>query len=152
MFDTWTIPKELFDWIRQNLPDGKTILELGSGNGTNELRKHYTVYSIEHDPKWLKPNNNYIYAPIVSYNGYFWYDISKLQNLPEYDLLLVDGPTGTIGRRGFVNHRALFNLEVPIVIDDTQRKAEMAMAEDLSRILNCKLTIHLNNGRGFSTL
>ena len=151
MFDNWTIPKELFDWIRANLPDGKTILELGSGEGTHELRKHYTVHSIEHDLAFVK-EGNYIHAPIIRYRGYDWYDLTKLKALPEYDLLLIDGPTSVIGRRGFTKHLDLFNLNVPIVIDDTQREAERIIAMDLSQILDRELTVHNHNGRGFSTL
>ena len=152
MFNNWTIPKELFDWIRANLPDGKTILELGSGDGTDELRKHYTVHSIEHDMAFIK-EGNYIHAPIVRYpGGYDWYDVSKLIGLPAYDLLLIDGPTGVIGRRGFVKHRYMFNLDVPIVVDDTQREAERLIALDLSQMLGRKLTVHNHKGRGFSTL
>ena len=151
MFNNWTIPKELFDWIRANLPDGKTILELGSGDGTDELRKHYTVHSIEHDLAFVK-EGNYIHAPIIRYRGYDWYDLTKLKALPKYDLLLIDGPTSVIGRRGFIKHRDLFNLNVPIVIDDTQREAERIIAMDLSQMLDRELTVHNHKGRGFSTL
>jgi len=138
MFDGWTISQELFDWIRANLPDGKTILELGSGNGTIELLKHYEVYSVEHDQYWLDRavGCNYIYAPIRDYNEYKWYDVSKL-TLPEhYDLIIVDGPTGTIGRGGFIENINLFNTDVPIIIDDTQRQAEAFMAGWLVLNLN----------------
>ena len=151
MFNDWTIPKELFDWIRDNLPDGKTILELGSGHGTDELRKHYTVYSIEHDLAWIK-EGNYIYAPIIRYpGGYDWYDVSKLTRLPEYDLLLIDGPTGSIGRVGVVIHRFMFDLDVPIVIDDTHREAERRIAMDLSQLLGRDMTVH-GDKRKFTTL
>ena len=75
-------------------PKNSTILELGSGTGTIELVKHYTVYSIEHQKQWVgeASRSNYIYAPLKTYGGVFnWYDNHYLNNLPkDYDLLLID--------------------------------------------------------------
>jgi hypothetical protein len=55
------------------LVDGSTILELGSGWASGELSKHYRVYSVEHDEKWLDAfDTNYIYAPLYdlfTHNG-----------------------------------------------------------------------------------
>ena len=72
---SWSITKELFDWIRDTLPDGKTILELGSGPGTVKLLEYYKVYSIEHSKRWLglAKGGNYIYAPIKKYLEDFEY-------------------------------------------------------------------------------
>ena len=129
MFDGWTITKDLFDWLCENLAKGKTILELGSGDGTKELLLLWKVISIEEDISWVGyTESRYIYAPIV--NG--WYDIRMLQSLPDYDLILVDGPKGD-DRRGFYDNRHLFNLEVPIVIDDTHR--DKKMVQDLAGVL-----------------
>ena len=153
MFDNWTIPTELFEWIRENLPDGKTILELGSGNGTTELLKHYTVYSIEHDPAWIgQTKSNYIFAPIISYEDYEWYDSGVLLDLPKYDLILVDGPTGKIGRGGFYRNSHLFDMSVPIVIDDTQRYAEFKLAGTLGKSLNREVTYFHETWRKFAVI
>lgn len=125
--NSWAISTELFNWIRENLPDGKTILELGSGTGTIELCKHYTVFSVEHNPEWLnRSESNYIFAPIV--DG--WYEIEVLKiGLPlHYDMLLIDGPTGIIGRQKFFDNLNLFNCNVPIIFDDTHRHAEHELA------------------------
>ena len=43
----WKRSKSI-DFIIDLLPDGKTVLELGSGEGTKFLLKHFTVYSVEH--------------------------------------------------------------------------------------------------------
>ena len=53
--------------IRQLTPQGSTIVELGSGNGTNRLTKEFKVYSIEDDKKWIGycEDSNYIHAPLV---------------------------------------------------------------------------------------
>ena len=88
----WSVSKELFYYIRSVLPEGGTMLELGSGFMSKEFSKFYTVYSIEHDKHYIgRYNTNYIYAPIK--NG--WYSIEALkEKLPAmYDLILIDGPT-----------------------------------------------------------
>ena len=87
------------------------------------------MYSIEHDKKYLnKYDSIYIYAPIV--NG--WYDIKEV---PDYDLLLIDGPPSTIDgwvRLKFMDHIDLFKLDVPIVIDDVNRKPERMLMEQIA--------------------
>jgi hypothetical protein len=128
-FQSWAIEEQLFNFIRNILPDGSTILELGSGTGTIELCKFYTVYSIEHDKRWLgtAPDTNYIYAPIENN----WYDRTVLETEIKslnYDLVLVDGPPGSIGRGGILNNLDLFNTDVPFIFDDTNRKAEYELA------------------------
>ena len=73
----WSISKELFDYIRKILPEGSTIVELGSGWASEQLSKYYTVYSIEHSEKWLdKYNTNYIYAPIK--NNWYEYNYTNI--------------------------------------------------------------------------
>lgn len=41
----WAISEELFEWIKENVDEGSVILELGSGAGTGELAKDYTMFS-----------------------------------------------------------------------------------------------------------
>ena len=141
----WAIQESCFEFIKQILPEGKTILELGSGLGTDYLSKHYIMYSIENYKEWIdKYKSTYIYAPIKNYNndwttpdlpgegtskqtGWFDPDIVK-NNLPtHYDLILVDGPNGMFGRGGFLKHLDWFNTNVPIVFDDINREAEMQL-------------------------
>jgi hypothetical protein len=113
------------DWIIEHIPHGSNILELGSGPGTIKLSKYFTMYSIEHDRDWVgrDPKGTYIHAPIV--NGWYNRQIVK-NNLPlKYNMLLIDGPTGTIGRHKVLDNLDLFNLDVPIVFDDTNRKTEL---------------------------
>lgn len=125
------------------MPKDSVLLELGSGWASGEFSKYYHVYSIEHDEKWIgKYNTNYIYAPIV--NG--WYDTEAIKkSLPtKYDMILIDGPLGTIGRFGFYNNLHLFNTNVTMIIDDVDRSAELnlllAVAKKLNqpyKIFNC---------------
>ena len=46
-FGEWAISEELYEDIKSILPEGKTILEFGSGSGTHELLKHWSVISVE---------------------------------------------------------------------------------------------------------
>ena len=52
-FGDHSITKQTYELIQAILPAGKTILELGSGNGTKELVKYYNVISIEENEKWV---------------------------------------------------------------------------------------------------
>lgn len=130
--DGWAISTELFTWMLENIPKNSTILELGSGKGTRELVKHYNVYSVEHDVKWLNlvPFSHYIHAPLV--DG--WYDVEVLkQQLPkEYDVLLIDGPPAE-KRAGILNHLDLFRTDVLIIVDDSNRKLDANIANHIIR-------------------
>jgi len=142
-FNSWTIGENLYNWIINNIEKNSTILELGSGDGsTSELVKNYIVYSIEHDKNWVDKikGSNYIYAPIVDK----WYDVNILKNNLNinYDLILVDGPPGFIGRFGFLKNIELFNTNVPIIIDDVQRKDELNLLIDVSKYLNKQYKIY----------
>lgn len=135
----FAISEECYKWIEENLPEGSTILELGSGNGTKELTKKWKVYSIENNPDWVgvAKDSNYIHAPLVKYPElpYEWYDIEVVgNNIPEkYDLILVDAPTGH-GRWGFIHFIDLFNVDVPIIVDDTHREEERRVATKIGAI------------------
>jgi hypothetical protein len=126
----WAIGDNLFEWIINNVEKGSTIIELGSGTGSHELGKIYNIHCIEHDERWVNKFDNitYHYAPIE--NG--WYDKEKLKNLPkEYSLLIIDGPPGSVGREKVLENLNLFKLDIPIVIDDTNRKSEKDIADNL---------------------
>ena len=139
--------------IQEILPSGSTILELGSGHGTKKLLDMgYKVISIEQDPNWqFKYHDNYICCPLKQYGkkpwseeqygNEWWYDDDVLSSLPEFkdkhDFILIDGPTGpndgayNYCRMGFVEHQYLFNMGVPILVDDTNRKYEKELAQAL---------------------
>jgi hypothetical protein len=136
------ITEPIFNWIRAHLPDGKHVLELGSGDvSTWYLSEHYRVTSVEDNPQyWDKYPSHYIKAPQV--NG--WYDLAILEaQLPkDYDLLLVDGPCGSHPRIGFLKNLRLFRTDVPIVIDDTWREIERKMADDVAKLTGAKLEVY----------
>jgi SAM-dependent methyltransferase len=132
--ENWMLPKEAIEWIFENVPEGSTILELGSGYGTEILSKSYKMYSIEQNEDWLnKFDSNYIYAPIV--DGF--YSRECLKNITkEYDLLIIDGPTKLSGGRlGLIENIDLFNLDCDILIDDVHREDELKLLIEISKIL-----------------
>lgn len=159
-FGGWSINRICFDYIREVLPDGGTILEFGSGYGTKELSKYYKMYSVENYKEWVdKYNSTYIYAPIKYYDETFtapdgipqqigWFDPDIVRyNLPEkYDLILVDGPNGVrFGRGGFYKYLDWFDTSVPIIFDDINRISERVLMEKVSAKLNKECYI-LNDG------
>jgi len=152
-FGGFSIDEQVFEYINKVLKEGDTILELGSGWASGELSKRFTVYSIEHDMKWVnRYDTNYIYAPIVDISTNKedrkhekrWYDPEIVkQNIPEnYDLILIDGPPGWIGRGGFLKYIHLFKTDVPIIFDDVNRRDERLLMQDTAKLLNKSYKIH----------
>ena len=184
-FGGWAIQEACFNLIREILPEGKTILEMGSGEGTHILSEYYNMISIEDQPEWVgRYKSHYIEVPIRNYvknniktSGLFkfednnlytapdlpgeksptqqgWYDYEilteKLKGL-KYDLILIDGPNGTIGRGGFLKHIDIFNTNVPIMIDDAGREAEKQLMIKLSKVLKRPYKIIDQEKEGFAT-
>lgn len=150
----WMMPPEAFAFLRRRLPRPRaSIVELGSGDGTLQLRQMGDVVSIEHDPVWVRPDapgGRYIHAPIK--DG--WYDPEAIRGrLPQwYDVLVIDGPPGAIGRLGLLKHLDLFR-PVPLLVDDAHRPAEMELARCLAVSRKEHLSIHcLASGRAFATI
>jgi len=157
MFGGWSITESLFKKILDLVPDGGTILELGSGEATAELLKHYHVYSVEHNKNYLdKYSTNYIYAPLKLHDPvehYIlesygeaskpeWYDpeILKAELPRDYDLLLIDGPPMT--RSGTVKFFDLFRKDIPIILDDHHRTLERRVMHDISKLLGKPYTVY----------
>ena len=151
-FGKVSISDNCFELIKNLLPEGKTILEFGSGFGTSQLGKHYVMYSVENQPEWFNRYMNvstYINCRSKMYDDVYtapnipgnkgWYHPDDLfPNLPKhYDLILVDGPGGPRwGRGGFFKHIEKFNTNVPIVFDDIKREPESVLIKKVSEHLN----------------
>ena len=80
-----------------------------------------------------------------------WFDhillSEKIKDL-KYDLILVDGPNGAIGRGGFLKYLNIFNTDLPIIFDDINRESEMQLMVKISEKLNRPYKI-LNTTTGY---
>ena len=75
-------------------------------------------------------------APEIEDNKGWYHPDDLFPNLPEhYDLILIDGPGGWLGRAGFITYLEYFNTEVPIILDDVHREQELMIIKKLSEIL-----------------
>lgn len=136
-----SISENLYNFILEHVEKKSTILELGSGYSSEILSLDYNVYSIENDPNFLNccDRVHYIYAPIVN----AWYDVDVLKRqLPiQYDVIIVDGPKGSIGRSGFFKHLNLFDSNALIIFDDVNRSEEYKLMQNCAKALKKKFTI-----------
>ncbi len=154
----WSLSDGAYNWIRSNLPDGATILELGSGAGSERLAQNYTVYSVEHDAAWVNRYSNvhYIHSPlrehkvVKGFDHNFWYTPSiikeKIKDL-KIDLIIIDGPKGghkmgESGRSGALKYIDIFPEGVPFLFDDLHRGNELLLARKVSARLKSPLTIY----------
>jgi len=150
MFGGSNISEELYRFILDIVPKG-SLLEFGSGAGsTQNLSKHYKMYSIEHNAQYVGAfDSTYIHAPIK--NG--WYDVDVLKsNLPEeyeYDAVLIDGPIGEGNRSPVLNHLDLFGnfKDKWVICDDTHRYGELHLFTSLLTILKHS-TVYLGKDFG----
>jgi hypothetical protein len=156
-----SISDKLFDYIRQNLAEGSTILELGSGWATGQLAKYYIMNSVEHDPVFLNEyESNYIYCPLKEHKEIknhpttLWYNADILRSKVEglkYDLLLVDGPPGT--RSGFFKYFDMFDSEAIMIFDDLQRTCERKVLNSIaSRLKRPYVVYGSGEGKTFGVL
>lgn len=164
----WSISPEVLDFLLKNLDKEDIILEFGSGLGSKEISKHFDLWSVEHNMKYLYKNTiKNIYAPIKKRKiinpttknlsaEYKWYDESivlNIMNKIEYNCLLVDGPPGIIGREGFYHNMDSFNTNCMIIIDDVNRKDENNLLFRVSKKLQCEYTVyHCSDGKSFGVI
>ena len=149
------------DYIIDNFESGITILEFGSGWGSTFVLSEYegfNIIAIENQPEWQNKYNEsakYINVNHKFYDDDFtvtsgfddkgWYDpdelLSQLPNKNDYDLILKDGPGGWLGRSGFLKYLDVFNIDVPIIVDDIQRDQDLLLLKKLSEKLQRKYII-----------
>ena len=142
--ENWMLPGAAFEWIESHLEKNAVVLEFGSGDGSQRLAKQFQLWSVEHDEKWIgKTKSNYVLANIVEnpvsteHGEKGWYDPSFLEKIPKtVDLIIVDGPVGTIGRSGILHHLDDLPSFTYMMVDDTDRKEEQALSHLLSERLN----------------
>jgi len=151
--NAWMLPIAAFEWIEKNIPMNSTILEFGSGLGTERLSENYCLYSVEHNPEWVwRYQSNYIYAPIVLYpqgsgmKGIGWYNPEIIfSSLPKEDfaLIILDGPPNAIGRWGILDHLHILERSKFLLIDDLHRTTDFELSQEISRKMGFRC-IHLS--------
>ena len=161
-FGDWAIDESLYDYILQVVPEGGTILELGSGYGTKRLVEHgYTMYSVEHSKDFLDQyDSTYLYAPlcehkaIQNHDGTNWYNADVLRPQLkgiEYDLLLIDGPPKH--RAGFYKYCDMFDLTAILVFDDYERSIERKLVNSMASKLQCPYIVYgCGEGKPFGVI
>ena len=134
IFGGSSITENCYSWIKNNLDEGKVIVEIGAGNiSTKLLSERWKLFSIESNSKYVNyfESATYIYSPI--FNN--WYDTNPLkEKLPEkIDLLFIDGPLSSDGgkRSNVIQNYELFKLSEDgiIVVDDTYREDEKRIVD-----------------------
>lgn len=145
-----SISKSLFMYLEETLPEGKTILELGSGWATGKLAEKWNVWSVEDKSEWVgKYHDQHFWVPLRD----LWYDsgiLSRYLEDLEYDLLLVDGPYDH--REGFIENMYLFKDNVPMVFDDVRRAPGLAIIEGVSNKLGRPYEIRCEGRETFGVI
>ena len=139
---SWSICDGVLEAVRNLVDEKSVILELGSGMGSRSLAEICTVFSVEHDERFLDIHQsvNYIHAPLIdieplsAFNENKWYDSEAIRkNLPEkIDLVLVDGQPEKYGRSGLLHHLDIFGENCIWIIDDVLREKDQKLANYIS--------------------
>jgi hypothetical protein len=134
----WSIEWKTFVYILSHLPFGSTILELGSGRGSEELSRYYDLHSVEHAEhyKGMYPTK-YIFAPTKDkpVTCESWYDVDILAlEMPKYELLLIDGPDHST-RKNILKYSHIFDWSKMVIVDDVQEADLMELGEKIAHTL-----------------
>jgi|TARA_R110000822_G_scaffold363_3_gene1593 hypothetical protein len=138
---------------------------------TVRLSEHFTMISVENQPEWqnkFSENSKYINVgnknydkgettwwdkdseKFEVYDGFEKYDtgwynpdelLPQLPSKDKYNMIIIDGPGGWLGRSGFLKYIDYFNTNVPILVDDIQREQEFLLLQKISEKVNRKYTI-----------
>ncbi len=138
----FAIEERVVNLLLSKIPQGRLIVEFGSGFGTTTLLNHYKVVSIEHNLFYAinrGVDHVCIHAPLQ--NG--WYKPEQvagaLQKNP--DAILVDGPPGSF-RKNILGNLHLFEaLTCPFIFDDIDREADYNTALDFCRKMQYDLHV-----------
>ena len=145
---------DVLTWMEDNIPEGSTILEFGSGKGTDRLSKNYKMLSIEEDENWVnKFDSKYLHCPLKNK----WYNVDLINEFIEdkdYDAIFVDGPAGAKREKLYTylqSGRLKLKTDCIIVFDDTERKDDCTTALKIASFLkkSYKSVNYSGNGKKF---
>lgn len=147
----FAIAPELWQAIEPHLQPGILTLEFGSGLSTWLFDAANTAHTaLEHDASWARRCRRGNLSPMVRLHEQQirdgWYDWRP--NRP-YDVILIDGPPGNIGREGVLPHvEKLCHATTIVFVDDVQRTPERKLAEKIAQCLDRTIeTITCADGR-----
>lgn len=146
------IIEEVVNSLVEVVPEGSTILELGTGKGTDYLVKKFNVLSVENRVKWHTGKSTLLHVPLKELkvemqefytlfpNARSWYDPDILKNIIKnykYDAILIDGPKCRKGSsRPFMYYfyDKIFDTSVPVLIDDLWRPSDWMVAYRICKV------------------
>ena len=148
-----TITPKLWQVIRNNVTPGMRTLECGSGLSTilfDRLTSNHKA--MEHDQEWLHKmatvSSSVCLSRIDDQTG--WYRWT-----PEttFDVILIDGPTGEIGRAGILPHiKRLTHPKTLVIVDDTHRTEESELSSEIGRRIRQKPQRIDDQGKSFDLI
>jgi hypothetical protein len=152
----WQAGPSLCSYLASKLRPGMKTLECGSGLTTwlffGACCNHE---ALEHSRKYAPPLQSVLVRPLTGKPP--WYDWEPSGGC--YDLILIDGPPSKKGRRHGILRVVdrLVGPETVIVLDDTNRASENALADKLQERFGMQRTdvpaqYPMDNGRTFSVL
>ena len=134
--DGWCISLELYNEIKDRVKKGSTILEFGSGSGTEALSKYYKMISIEQDLNYMDQYESKYYHVLVEHGWFNYKKIRQILNENHYDAIVVDAPTKVSGGRlGMLTIIDEFK-KVPMFFDDVQRPDELKLYKYFCKYYN----------------
>ena len=159
----------LLDLAKSSKPT--RILDLGSGMSTLVLAKsapQASIISIDNSEEFAGKTRKLLdthgvtnvdvrVAPLTPHTtGVDWYELSKLADISNIDLLFIDGPPGSKNPKArhpaIVECVARLSPRATIVIDDAGRDGEKAMANEFAKALPNHTLEFLSHEKGTAVL